>query len=188
MTCFLLLRDVSFSLIVLTFNFLSLSVFQVTELGSKVLTRLPSKMSTVVVANEDDLKPSSTRPQAYPLSPSDWSRLLLTKILAQLISGNESHRTAPGNVRKSLVGSILLLDDATSLLSEVDEANIIKALRNTGAATLLTSNRWATGQFADRIIVVDGGSVVEIGTHSELLNLGSQRSLYARQWEDMSTI
>jgi ABC-type transport system involved in Fe-S cluster assembly fused permease/ATPase subunit len=132
--------------------------------------------------------PSSTRPPAYPLSPSDWSRVLLTKILAQLLSGNDSQPTAPGTVRKSLIGSILLLDDATSQMSEVDEANVINALRSTGAATLLTSNRWATGRMADRIVVVDAGSVVEFGTHSELLNLGPERSLYARKWGAMSSI
>jgi hypothetical protein len=166
----------------------SLSVFQITGLGSKVLCRLPSKLSTVVVANEDDLKPSSTRPPASPLSPSDWSRVLLTKILAQLLSGNDSQSTAPGTVRKSLVGSILLIDDATSQMSEVDEAHVITALRSTGAATLLSTNKWATGRFADRIVVVDNGSVVESGTHSELLNLGPERSLYARQWSAMSSV
>ena len=111
----------------------------------------------------------------------------MTKILAQLISGNDSQPTAQ-TVRKCLVGSILLLDDATSQMSEVDEANTINSLRSTGAATLLTSNRWATGRLADRIVVVDSGSVVEIGTHSELINLGSERSLYAKQWEAMSSI
>ena len=30
--------------------------------------------------------------------------------------------------------------------------------------------------------MIDGGSVVESGTHADLLNLGPERSLYARQW------
>mmetsp|Transcript_29177 Transcript_29177/g.37580 ORF Transcript_29177/g.37580 Transcript_29177/m.37580 type:complete len:87 (+) Transcript_29177:3-263(+) len=84
-----------------------------------------------------------------------------------------------------MIGSILLLDDATSQMSEVDEARLISSLRSTGAAVLLTSNRWASGRFADRIIVMDGGSVVESGTHGDLMNLGPERSLYARQWSDM---
>lgn len=87
-----------------------------------------------------------------------------------------------------MIGSILLLDDATSLMSEVDEANLITALRTTGAAVLLTSNRWASGRFADRIIVIDNGSVVESGTHNDLINLGPERSLYARQWNAMSSV
>jgi len=166
---------------------------KITGLGNKVLSRLPSKLSTVVSANEDELKPSSLRPPSYPLSPSDWSRVLLTKILAQLISGNEiqlssSLSSSPDTVRKCMIGSILLLDDATSQMSEVDEAHLITTLRSTGAAALLTSNRWATGRFADRIVVVDGGSVVESGTHGDLINLGPERSLYARRWNDMSSV
>jgi ABC-type hemin transport system ATPase subunit len=161
---------------------------QITGLGSKVLYRLPSKLSTVVTSNEDDLKPSSIRPPAHTLSPSDWSRVLLTKILAQVISGNDNQLSSPITVRKCMVGSILLLDDATSHMSEEDEAQLISVLRSTDAAVLLTSNRWAIGRFADRIVVVDGGSVVESGTHSDLLNLGPERSLYARHWRAISAV
>mmetsp|Transcript_18292 Transcript_18292/g.33418 ORF Transcript_18292/g.33418 Transcript_18292/m.33418 type:complete len:573 (+) Transcript_18292:35-1753(+) len=160
---------------------------KITGLGSNLLSRFPSKLSTVVSANEDELKPSSLRPPSYTLSPSDWSRVLLTKILAQLISGNDQQLSSPDNIRKCMIGSILLLDDATSQMSEVDEAHLISSLRSTGAAVLLTSNRWASGRFADRIVVMDGtsGSVVESGTHEDLMNLGPERSLYARQWSDM---
>ena len=114
--------------------------------------------------------------------------LILTKVLAQLILGNENQLSSPGIIRKCLIGSILLLDDATSQMSEVDEANMISALRSTGAAVLLTSNRWSTGRFVDRIVVVDGSSIVESGTHEDLLNLGTERSVYAQQWSAMSSI
>ena len=79
-----------------------------------------------------------------------------------------------------------MLDDALSQIGEVDEAHVIASLRSTGAAVLLASNRWATGRFVDHIVVIDGGSVVESGTHADLLNLGPERSLYARQWSVMS--
>ena len=114
--------------------------------------------------------------------------MILTKTLAQLISGNENQLSSPDTVRKCLIGSILLLDDATSQMSEVNEAQLITALRSTGAAVLLTSNRWASGRFADRIIVIDQGSVVESGTHTDLINLGPERSLYAREWASMSSV
>jgi len=151
----------------------------------QLLSRLPSKLSTVVTANEDELKPSPLRPPAYPLSPSDWSRVILTKILAQLIAGNENQLSSPDTIRKCLIGSILLLDDSSSQMSEIDQAKMITSLRNTGAAVLLTSNQWATGRFVDRIVVIDGGSVVESGTHSDLLSIGPQRSVYARKWSEM---
>lgn len=158
---------------------------KITGLGSKLLPRLPSKLSTVVSANEDELKPSSLRPPSYPLSPSDWSRVLLTKTLAQLISGNENQLSSPDTVRRCMIGSILLLDDATSQMSEADEARLIAALRSTGAAVLLTSNRWAAGRFVDRIVVMDAGSAVESGTHGDLIDLGAERSVYAREWSAM---
>lgn len=161
---------------------------KVTGLGSKLSKQLPSRLSTVVSANEDELKPSPLRPPSYPLSPSDWSLVLLTKVLAQLIAGNDNQQSTPNSIAKCLIGSILLLDDATAQMSEVDEAKFITALRNTGAAVLLTSNRWASGRFADRIVVVDNGSVVESGTHADLINMGPERSLYAHHWNAMASI
>jgi len=158
---------------------------KITGLGSKVSSRFPSKLSTVVSASEDKLKPSPTRPPAYPLSPSEWSRVMLTKVLAQLISGNENHLSSSVAVKKSMLGSILLLDDASALMNETDEGKLITALRSTGAAVLLTSNRWASGRFADRIVVISDGQVIESGTHADLMSLGPERSVYARQWNQM---
>jgi ABC-type multidrug transport system fused ATPase/permease subunit len=168
-------------------NAVSLAM-KITGLVSKLSKQLPSRLSTVVSAYEDELKPSPLRPPSYPLSPSDWSLVLLTKVLAQLIAGNDSQQSSPNSIAKCLIGSILLLDDATSQMSEVDEARFITALRSTGAAVILTSNRWATGRFADRIVVMDNGAVVESGTHAELINMGPERSLYAHQWNAMSLI
>ncbi|KAL3785901.1 hypothetical protein ACHAWO_006710 [Cyclotella atomus] len=168
-------------------NAVSLAM-KITGLVSKLSKQLPSRLSTVVSAYEDELKPSPLRPPSYPLSPSDWSLVLLTKVLAQLIAGNDSQQSSPNSIAKCLIGSILLLDDATSQMSEVDEARFTTALRSTGAAVILTSNRWATGRFADRIVVMDNGAVVESGTHAELINMGPERSLYAHQWNAMSLI
>jgi len=160
---------------------------KITGLSNSVLSHFPSKLSTVVSANEDELKSSPLRPSFYPLSPSDWSRVLLTKTLAQLIAGNEQQLSSPDNIKQCLSGSILLLDDATCQMSEADEAQLISSLRRAGAAVLLTSNRWASGRFADRLVVMGdkGGVVVESGTHNDLINLGPERSLYARQWNKM---
>jgi ABC-type multidrug transport system fused ATPase/permease subunit len=49
-----------------------------------------------------------------------------------------------------------------------------------------TSNRWATGRFADRIVVMKDGAIVETGTHAELLNRGPQLSIYAAKWHAMT--
>ena len=159
---------------------------QVTGLSSLV-AHLPSKLSTVVTANEDELSPSPTRPSAQILSPSEWSKVLLSRAIAQAVFGNDNPMTSPDAVQRSLVGSLLLLDDVTAHANEIEEATLIKALRATGAATLLTSNHWASGRHANKVVVIKDGAVVESGTHAELMQRGPAHSLYALRWKQMTT-
>ena len=160
---------------------------KLTGLSSSLLPKLQSKLSTVVTANEDELMPSPLRPPSYPLSPSEWSKVVLTKILAQTIFCNDNPMSSPDSITRCMLGSILLLDDATAHMSEIEEAKFIKALQRSGAATLLTSKRWAIGRFVDRIVVVRDGSVIESGSHPELLARGAQRSIYAAKWVEMTS-
>ena len=160
---------------------------KLTGLYSTLLRRLPSKLSTVVSASEEDLHPSPLRPRYHVLSPSEWSKLLLARVLAQAIYDNENSAGTNDSVANSLVGSVLLLDDLTLHLSEVEEGRILRDLRATGAATIMTSNRWATGRFADKIAVLKDGAIVECGTHTELLNRGPQQSIYAAKWNAMTS-
>lgn len=132
------------------------------------------------------MRPSPLRPRSSVLSPSEWSKLILAKVIAQTIYNNDNAASSTDKVENSLIGSILLLDDATVLLSEVEEAKLLRELRQTGAATILTSNKWATGRFADRIVVVRDGAIVESGTHNELIARGPQQSLYAAKWHSMT--
>jgi ABC-type multidrug transport system fused ATPase/permease subunit len=159
---------------------------QVTGLSSLV-ARLPSKLSTVVTASEDELSPSPTRPSAQILSPSEWNKVLLARSIAQTVLGNDNPMTAPDAVQGSLIGSLLLLDDVTTYANEVEEAELIKALRATGAATLLTSNHWASGRHANRIVVMKDGAVVESGSHAELMQRGPANSVYALRWKQMTS-
>lgn len=151
------------------------------------MARLPSKLSTVVTASEDELSPSPTRPSAQILSSSEWNKVLLTRSIAQAVLGNDNPMTSPDAVQRSLIGSLLLLDDVTSHANEVEEAAFIRALRSTGAATLLTSNHWASGRYANRIVVMKDGAVVESGTHAELMQHGPANSLYALRWKQMTS-
>lgn len=160
---------------------------KLTGLYSTLLRRLPSKMSTVVTASEEDLNPNPLRPRYHVLSPSEWSKLLLARVLAQAIFDNQNSAGTTDAVANSLIGTILLFDDPTLHLSEVEEGRILKDLRSTGAATIITSNRWATGRFADKIAVLKDGAVVEFGTHAELLNRGPQQSIYAAKWHGMTS-
>jgi ABC-type cobalamin transport system ATPase subunit len=147
---------------------------------------LPSKLATVITANEEDLRPSSLRPRCSVLSPAEWSKLILAKVIAQTIYDNDNAAASSDKVENSLIGSVLLLDEPTVLLSEVEEAKLLRELRQTGAATILTTNKWATGRFADHIAVLKDGAIVESGTHNELIARGPQQSLYAAKWHAMT--
>ena len=66
--------------------------------------------------------------------------------------------------------SILILDEATSAVDIQDEALIRKAIEefSKGRTTFLISHSLGTIQFADRIILIDDGQIVAIGTDQEL--------------------
>ncbi|MNS59437.1 Lipid A export ATP-binding/permease protein MsbA [compost metagenome] len=74
---------------------------------------------------------------------------------------------------------ILLLDEATSALDAENERLVQAALDQAMSerTTLVIAHRLATVLRADRIVVMDGGKVVEEGTHAELTARGG---LYAR--------
>src|SRR5207237_4881031 len=66
---------------------------------------------------------------------------------------------------------ISILDEPTSGLDAVAERTVINALERAaaGRTTLVIAHRLSTVRLADRIIVIDGGQIVEEGTHEELL-------------------
>ena len=67
--------------------------------------------------------------------------------------------------------AILIMDEATSMIDTQSEAEITQAIADfgNGRTVLVVAHRLATVMNADRIVVMDAGKVVDIGTHAELL-------------------
>ena len=161
------------------------SLRQIVGLADSLLPRLSAKLSTVVTAIEEDLIPNPLRPPTYILSPSEWNKVLLAKVISQLIYLNSNPIASDSTIEGSLVGNILLLDDSLQYMDEIEEAKLINRLRSTGAAVIITSNRWACGRFSDKIAVLKDGVIVDYGKHDELLGKGPMHSFYASKWQKM---
>jgi ATP-binding cassette subfamily B protein len=86
------------------------------------------------------------------------------------LSGGQRQRVA---IARALIQDprILILDDATSSLDASTEAKVKQALREVmkGRTTVIIGHRLSTIALADRIAVLDGGRLVAVGTHDELV-------------------
>ena len=99
------------------------------------------------------------------------------------LSGGQKQRTA---IARALIRNprILVLDDALSSVDTQTEDKILNHLREVmqGRTTIFISHRVSTVRNADRIAVLHGGCIVELGTHDELLALnGYYTDLYNKQ-------
>lgn len=80
---------------------------------------------------------------------------------------------------------VLILDEATSNLDLVTEAKVECALDTLlqGRTALVIAHRLATARRADRIAVVRGGRVVEVGTHQQLVHAGGAYTQLHAHWQ-----
>jgi subfamily B ATP-binding cassette protein MsbA len=100
------------------------------------------------------------------------------------LSGGERQRLA---IARALLKNapILILDEATSALDSESESLVQAALHNlmTGRTVFVIAHRLSTVRRADRIVVIENGTIADIGAHEELMRkFGTYRRLYDLQF------
>ena len=80
---------------------------------------------------------------------------------------------------------LVILDEPTAALDPIAEYDIYKNFNSLvgGKTTIYISHRLSSCRFSDRIIVFDNGTIVENGSHDELMNIkdGAYRNMYETQ-------
>jgi ATP-binding cassette, subfamily B, bacterial MsbA len=102
------------------------------------------------------------------------------------LSGGERQRIA---IARAILKNapILILDEATSALDSESESLVQSALQNliSGRTVFVIAHRLSTVRRADRIVVLENGTIADIGAHEELMQkLGTYRRLYELQFAE----
>jgi ABC-type multidrug transport system fused ATPase/permease subunit len=110
------------------------------------------------------------------------------------VVGERGYRLSGGERQRLTIARLLLkrprvvvLDEATASLDSTSEAAVQAALAEVlaGRTAIVIAHRLSTVRAADRILVVEDGRIVELGTHSELLAAGGRyQELYRTQFAD----
>jgi len=103
------------------------------------------------------------------------------------LSGGERQRIA---IARALLKNapVLILDEATSALDGESEALVQSALHNlmSGRTVIVIAHRLSTVRRADRIVVLENGTISDIGAHEDLMKkFGTYRRLYDLQFVDL---
>ena len=123
-------------------------------------------------ASREEIEIAARRAQAagfIPELPDGYDTVVGERGLT--LSGGQRQRVA---IARALLADprILILDDATSSVDATTERTIKEGLREVmaGRTTLVIAHRLSTVSLADEVVVMDGGGIVDRGTHDELLD------------------
>lgn len=116
--------------------------------GASNLLHLPNGLNQNLGLIQDD---------AIDLSGGEWQRVVIARALLSM-------------------SNLLIFDEPTAALDPIAECDMYKEIYGIASqrkqAALLISHRLASGKFVDRILVLDEGSIVEVGNHDELMKKG----------------
>jgi len=122
-------------------------------------------------------------------SIEDWPKGYETQVGERglKLSGGEKQRVA---IARAILkdSPILIFDEATSSLDSITESSIMRALGEAtrGRTSICIAHRLSTVVNCDQILVLDGGQVVEQGTHRQLLE--TPGSYYAELWKSQHEV
>ena len=137
-------------------------------------------------ASDEDIMNAVTTAQALDIVDSKGGLDAKIEQGGRNLSGGQKQRLtiARALVRKP---EILILDDSASALDYATDASLRKAIKElSGTTVFIVSQRASSVMYADKIIVLDDGMTVGIGTHSELMaSCPIYREIYATQFSEV---
>jgi ATP-binding cassette subfamily B protein len=161
-----------------------------------VVTQDPYLFHDTLRVNLMFAKPDATEAQieAALRAAQIWNLVESLALGLSTVVGERGYRLSGGEKQRVALARLLLksprlvvLDEATAHLDAENEAAVQHALDEAMSqrTSLVIAHRLSTIRSADQILVIDGGRVVQRGTHAELLNSGGlYRDLYETQFRD----
>ena len=117
--------------------------------------------------NESDEKANER--VGIELSGGEWQRIALSRAFMR---SNEDKNGVPDNGSFSADAELLILDEPTAALDVQSEYDVYCRFHEltAGKMALLITHRFSTVRIADTILVLDGGKIIESGSHEELMS------------------